>query len=221
MSRGRPFARAPRPLALALGVGALLAACGGPRLLVRGARSAEIAAPPPERAQIVLAMPGSDRDVVTIVDERGRYLGQLGSRTWSRVEVEPGARRLYALVGASAYVVGGTVEGGRTYWAIVETPFARPMRWVAAAPTCEEGRARIGPLRAVEPDPDADRTALERQLGDVPQRILEADRELEAMTTEQRAQRALRASSCEAWTSAQPSGASPPESTPPEAAPAG
>lgn len=169
-----------------------LAACGGPRLMVRDAAERELAPPPAGRARVVLAMPSAHRDVIGVVDERGAYVGQLGSRTWMTIDVEPGEHRYYALVGASAYVVGGTLEAGRTYWAVAETAFGRPLQWVAWAPACDEdASARVAGARAVEPDPAADRAALDRQLGDVPQRILEADRELEAMTEARRAARVL------------------------------
>ncbi|MDQ3032368.1 MAG: hypothetical protein M3Y87_08140 [Myxococcota bacterium] len=169
-----------------------VAACGGPRAMVRDASSREIAAPSEGNARIVLAVPGAQRDVISVVDERGAYLGQLGGRTWTTFEATPGTHRYYALVGASAFVVGGTVEAGRTYWVVAETAFGRPMQWVADVPSCgEDASARIADARAVEPDPAADRAAIDRQLGDIPQRILEADRELEAMTAERRARRAL------------------------------
>ncbi|AKF08767.1 hypothetical protein [Sandaracinus amylolyticus] len=170
-----------------------LAACGAARPLVRDASSREITAPSEGRARVVLAMPGAYRDVISVVDERGQYVGQLAQRTFTTLEVEPGTRRFYALVGASAYVVGGTVEAGRTYWVLAETAgFGRPLRWVAWAPTCaEDPTARLAAVRAVEPDPSADRTALDRALGNVPQRILEADRELETMPEAQRTERVL------------------------------
>src|SRR5690606_24173083 len=152
----------------------VLAGCGGPALAMRDATTPEITPPSEGRARIVLAAPDAFRDVISVVDERGQYLGQLGGRTFTTVEVEPGERRFYALVGANAYVVGGTVEAGRTYWVIAETPFARSLRWVAWSPGCgAEGAERVRGSRAIEPDPAADRAAIERRLGNVPQRILE------------------------------------------------
>jgi hypothetical protein len=169
-----------------------LAACGGPRLLMREASEREVAPPPAGRARVVLAVPSAHRDVIGVVDERGAYVGQLGGRTWMTIDVAPGPHRYYALVGASAYVVGGTLEADRTYWIVAETAFGRPMQWVAWAPACgEDTSARIAGARAVEPDPAADRAALDRQLGDVPQRILEADQELQEMTEQRRAARVL------------------------------
>lgn len=176
-----------------MGVIALvLAACGGPALAMRDASSPELAAPSAGRARIVLAAPDAFRDVISVVDERGRYLGQLGGRTFTTLEVEPGIRRFYALVGANAYVVGGTVEAGRTYWVVAETPFARSLRWVAWSPGCGgEAAERLRGLRALEPDPAADRAAIERRLGNVPQRIMEADQDLARMSEAHRDARVL------------------------------
>lgn len=180
--------------AISIGLVSLaLAACGGPRLMVRDASQREVTPPAEGRARIVLAVPGAHRDVISVVDDRGAYVAQLGGRTWTTFEVEPGTRKYYALVGASAFVVGGTVEAGRTYWVVAETGFGRPMQWVAAEASCDEApSARLAGARAVEPDPEADRALLARQLGDVPQRILEADQELEEMTDARRAARVLR-----------------------------
>jgi len=167
-------------------------ACGGPRLLVRDAPSRAIVPPSPGRARIVLAAPGAYRDVISIVDERGRYLGQLGGRTYTTIEVDPGARRLYALTRADAYVVGGEVEAGHTYFVLAETGLARPFRWLAWTPSCEEREARLREARAIEPDPSADPAAIVRQLGDVPRRVQEAEDELAAMDEAERARRVLR-----------------------------
>jgi hypothetical protein len=171
----------------AIGIGA----CGGPRLMVRDASSRQIAPPSPGRARIVLAAPFDYRDVIGIVDERGRYLGQLGGRTYTSIEVDPGIRRFYALTDADAYVVGGAVEEGRTYFVLAETGLARPFRWLAWVPSCEEREERLRRARAVEPDPAAERSAIVRQLGDVPARLQEADRELAAMSERERARRVL------------------------------
>ncbi|UJR78666.1 hypothetical protein [Sandaracinus amylolyticus] len=201
---------------IALTFAVLLAACGGARPLVRDASSREIAAPSEGRARVVLALPGAYRDVISVVDERGQYVGQLAQRTFTTLEVEPGTRRFYALVGASAYVVGGTVEAGRTYWVVAETAgFGRPLRWMAWAPTCsEDPTARLSGVRAVEPDPDADRAALDRALGNVPQRILEADRELERMPEAQRAERVLQPACVPGAETAPPAAPEPTETEP-------
>lgn len=174
-------------LAMALG------ACGGPRLLMRDVTATEVPAPAEGQARIVFAAPDAYRDVISIVDERGQYLGQLGGRTWFSIDAPPGAHRYYALAGSSSYVVGGTTRAGGTYWVMAETAFPRPLRWVAWSPGCEaSGMSRLTQARAIEPDPRADPGGLlARQLGDVPQRILEADRELEAMPDDQRTQREL------------------------------
>jgi hypothetical protein len=178
-------------------------ACGGPRLLVRDAPSRAIVPPSPGRARIVLAAPGAYRDVISIVDERGRYLGQLGGRTYTTIEVDPGARRFYALTRADAYVVRGEVEAGHTYFVLAETGLARPFRWLAWTPTCEEREARLREARAIEPDPSADPAAIVRQLGDVPRRVQEAEDELAAMDEAERARRVLRpAPDCSADTGA-------------------
>lgn len=199
-----------------LGIGALalaLAGCGGPRLLMRDANSREIAPPSEGRARIVFALPEAYRDVVSFVDDRGQYLGQLGSRTYFQVEVRPGPRRFYALVGASEHTVRGTLEPGRTYWVLAETGFARPFRLFAWAPECgEDPMARLAGVRAVEPDPQADPGGLlARQLGDLPQRILEADAEFEAMSEADRMLRTLRPA---CTTSAEQTGASAPVADP-------
>ena len=175
-----------------------LAACGGPAIAMRDASSSELSAPGEGRARIVLAAPDAFRDVISVVDERGQYVGQLGGRTWTTLEVEPGEHEYYALVGANAYVVGGTVEAGRTYWVVAETPFARSLRWIAWSPGCgPEASERVSGARAVEVDPAADRAAIERRLGNVPQRILEADQDLARMSEAYRAERVLQPA-CEA-----------------------
>lgn len=177
----------------------LLAGCGTPRLLMRSASSREIPPPDQGRARVVLAIPGAHRDVVSVVDERGQYLGQLGARTYFSVSVAPGTRRFYAMVGSSAYVVGGPVEAGRTYWVTGEDSAMRPFRWIAWAPACgADPMARLADARAIENDPQADGGALARQLGNVPQRILEADRELAGLSDAERTLRTLAAPACEA-----------------------
>ncbi len=168
-------------------------ACGGPRLMVRDAAERNIQPPADGHARIVFAVPGSLRDVVSIVDERGNYVGQLGGRTWMTIEVEPGSHRYYAFIDASAWVALGTIEPNRTYWVLAETGLGRSFRWVAWAPECHDDvNARIAGARAVEPDPHADPALLRRQLGNVPQRILEADRELDEMSRVERDARTMR-----------------------------
>ena len=169
-----------------------LTACGGPRLAMRDAAVTTLTAPPEGRARIVLVAPSWQRDVVSLVDERGRYLGQLGARTWTTLDVAPGPHRFYALVGADAYVVEGPVEAGRTYWIVAEHDVLRGMRWIAWEPRCgPEEASRLSDARAIEVDPAADEAAVRHRLGDIPQRILEADRELEAMPDVDRALRHL------------------------------
>lgn len=190
----------------AIGIGIVLGilaasagACGGPRLLMRSASSREIPAPEEGRARVVLALPGASRDVISVLDERGQYLGQLGARTYFTVNVAPGARRFYALADASAYVVGGDLQPGHTYFVVAETSFGRPLRWVAWTPECgADPMTRLTDSRAIEPDPQADPGGmLARQLGNVPQRILEADQELSEMDEGERALRVLHTIVCE------------------------
>lgn len=177
-----------------------LTACGAPRLLMRSASSREIPPPDEGRARVVLAVPGNFRDVLSVVDEHGQYLGQLGAHTYFTVSVAPGNRRFYALVGSSSYVVGGTVEAGRTYWIVGEDALTRPFRWFSSPPECgADPLGRVTGARAIEPDPQADPGGmLARQLGNVPQRILEADQELQAMPESERAPRTLSAPACDA-----------------------
>lgn len=171
----------------------VVAGCGGPRLLVRDASVRDVEPPLEGRARVVFAVPGSLRDVIGIVDERGRPIGQLGGRTFMSIDAEPGNRRFYALVDASAWVVEGTVEPNRTYWVVAEAGLGRPFRWVAWVPDCEaDPRTRLRGVRAVEPDPDADPEIVRRQLGNIPQRILEADEELDEMSRVEREAHTLR-----------------------------
>ena len=191
---------------VALLLGALwLGACGGASLQMRAAARQTVAAPRPDTAQVVFVLPSPFRDVVGLVDERGVYLGQLGARTWTVSQVAPGPHRFYALVGADAHVVHGTLEAGRTYWVVAEHDVLRGLRWVAWEVPCGDDEAgRLRGARAVEVDPAASTESIRRHLGDIPQRMLEADRELEALSASQRALRHL-LPACEVAAVASPS----------------
>ncbi len=174
-----------------------LVACGGATFAMRAAPS-ELSGPASDVARVVFVVTGGTRDPFAWVDERGTYLGQTRGGTYLAIDVAPGAHRFYALRGASAYVVRAeALSGGRTYYvhasagglASASVRALRPRdgdRWSQRA-------GWLASSERVEIDPSADAAALRRQLGNVPQRMLEADAELEAMSDALRAERVLEA----------------------------
>ena len=166
----------------------MLAACGGSTYAMRRTATDDPPAAVEGRAVVVFVMPTSGRDTVSIVDELGVYLGQLRGHAWFARDVTPGDHRFYALEGSSASVVHATgLEAGRTYYLRMEDPVFGLSRFVAGG--CDV-RA-LADTHRTEADPAASETLVLRQLGNVPQRTLEADGRFDRMSGEDRTARTL------------------------------
>jgi hypothetical protein len=165
-----------------------LAACGGSTYAMRPAASDAPPAAIADRAVVVFAMTTSGRDTVSIVDELGAYLGQLRGHAWFVRDFAPGDHRFYALAGSSASLVRATgLQAGHVYMIRMEDPLLGVSRFVAAG--C--GLSPPADAHRVEADPAASDTLIQRQLGNVPQRTLEADGRFDRMSPEDRAARML------------------------------
>lgn len=183
-----------------LGSAALFAAlavtaCGGATFHMRRTASPEITPPSTGHALVVFAMP-SGRDVVTILDQYGVYFGQLRGGHYFAREVDPGPHRFYAVRNVEGHVVHTeALVAGRTYYVVVESPFAAPFR-IRGLPCAEDGAstltARGGELTRVEPDPAVSEEEVRRAIGDEPMRMHEADQRWERLTDTQRSERTLR-----------------------------
>jgi hypothetical protein len=177
----------------------LLAACGGSTYAMR--RSADDAPPAAVdgRAVVIFAMTTSGRDTVSIVDDLGAYQGQLRGHAWFARDFAPGDHRFYAFEGSSAQVVRATaLEPGRVYLVRVEDPIFGVSRFVAAG-------CQLSPpadTHRTETDPAASDANVQRQLGNVPQRTLEADGRFDQMSGEDRTARTLVGSCGETSTAA-------------------
>jgi hypothetical protein len=173
-----------RAIALVL----LLSACGGSTYAMRRTASDDAPAPIEGRAVVVFVMPTGGRDTVSIVDELGVYLGQLRGHAWFARDFAPGDHRFYALEGASASAVRATaLEAGRIYYVRSEDPLLGSSRFVAGG--CDAGAIRDA--HRTEPDPSANEAGVQRQLGNVPQRTLEADARFDRMHDADRTARTL------------------------------
>ncbi len=165
-----------------------LSACGGAYYAMRPAASDDPPVAIEGRALVVFAMPTSGRDTVSVIDELGVYLGQLRGHTWFARDVPPGDHRFYALEGSSAAVVHAVgLEAGRVYYLRMEDPVFGVTRFVAAG--CDA--TSLTGTHRTEPDPAASEAAVRRQLGDIPQRTLEADGRFDRMSGEDRTARTL------------------------------
>ena len=180
-------------LALFASLALLFTTCGGGPYSMRTVMPAAPLGPASaDSAQIVFAC-DTDDHVVSFVDEDGRFLGQVRERSWMAVNVEPGDHRFIALVDASAVRIDAHVEAGRTYFVLAERLFARGFQLRAIKRGSERWilRSRYLGHEHVEIDPEHDAQILRTQLGDVPQRILEGDREWERLTDTERRARTL------------------------------
>lgn len=165
-----------------------LAACGGSTYAMRRAASDDAPAAVEGRAVVVFVMPTGGRDTVSIVDDLGVYLGQLRGHAWFASEVAPGDHRFYALEGSSSSVVrASALEAGRVYYVRMEDPVFGLSRFVAGG--CDA--SALHETHRTEADPAASETNVQRQLGNVPQRALEADGRFDRMSGEDRTARTL------------------------------
>jgi hypothetical protein len=182
-----PTTRLGAALSVALGLG--LAACGGGSTYAM--RRSATDAPPVTtegHATVVFVMTTEGRDTVSLVDDLGSYLGQLRGHAWFAAEVAPGDHRFYALEGSSASVVRATaLEAGRVYFVRMEDPVFGLSRFVSAG--CDA--SVLAGSHRTEADPAASQTSVQRQLGNVPQRALEADGRFDRMSGEDRTARTL------------------------------
>lgn len=169
-------------------VSLMLAACGGSTYAMRRSATDDPATAVEGRAVVVFVMPTDGRDTVSIVDELGVYLGQLRGHAWFSRDVAPGDHRFYALEGSSASVIhASALEAGRVYFVRMEDPVFGVSRFVANG--CD-ARA-LADTHRTEADPAASETNVQRQLGNVPQRTLDADGRFDRMSGEDRAARTL------------------------------
>lgn len=181
-----PTIRARAVLAIVFGLA--LAACGGSTYAMRRAPTDDAPAAVEGSAVVVFVMPTSGRDTVSIVDDLGVYLGQLRGHAWFSVLVTPGDHRFYALEGSSASVVRATaLEAGRVYFVRMEDPVFGVSRFLAGG--CDA--SALADTHRTEADPAASETNVRRQLGNVPQRTLEADGRFDRMSGEDRTARTL------------------------------
>ena len=163
-------------------------ACGGAAYHMRPSTDVSPPASVDGQAVVVFAMPGDGRDVVTIADEFGVLLGQLRGHTWFARQVPPGDHRFYAFVGSSAYAVrGAELEAGRVYYVEMVDPPLGTIRFLARG--CAE--ATLGTAAPRELDPTISDATLRAQVGNIPQRSLEGDRELARMSAADQAARTL------------------------------
>jgi hypothetical protein len=174
-------------LALSLAV-LVLSACGGAAYHMRPSSGPTPPTPVEGRAVVVFVMPADGRDVVTIADEHAAFLGQLRGHQWFAADVAPGDHRFYAYAGSSAYVVPATqLEAGRVYYVEMIDPLLGNARLVARGCVA----ATLGTATRAELDPAVDESTIRAQVGNIPQRALEADRELTRMTATEQAARTL------------------------------
>jgi hypothetical protein len=166
----------------------VLSACGGSTYAMRRAATDDAPAAIEGRAVVVFVMPTSGRDTVSIVDELGVYLGQLRGHAWFAHDFPPGDHRFYALEGASAAAVHATaLEAGRVYYVRSEDPLLGSSRFLAGG--CDANA--IHDAHRTEAEPTARESTIQRQLGNVPQRTLEADARFDRLPEADRTARTL------------------------------
>jgi hypothetical protein len=163
-------------------------ACGGAAYHMRTSREPS----PPDAIEgsaiVVFVMPGDGRDVITIANEHGELVGELRGRSWFPATTTPGDHRFYAFSGSSAYLVRATaLEAGRVYYVEMVDPLLGSSRFLARGCVA----ATLGAAHRTELDPAFTELALRRQVGNIPQRMLEADHELERMGEADQAARTL------------------------------
>ncbi|MBX7196879.1 MAG: hypothetical protein K1X94_32815 [Sandaracinaceae bacterium] len=180
-------------VAIGLGVwGAGLAGCGAGAFHMRAARDAVTIGQPPEgRAQIVFFMPGRSREVAGLVDQRGTYYGQIRAETVLVRDVPPGRYRFYAIRERNGYAVDvPLLAAGQTAYIGGVDPLITSFVWRSMS-GCDaeaiEARRSLSTLARMEPDPDVPLETILRELGDIPRRTGEADRDLDAMSGAHRA----------------------------------
>lgn len=218
-------------LAALMLAGAGLGCGGGGAFHMRAAQgAATIGAPGDGRAQVVFLMPERSRDVVSIVDQRGTYYGQLRAETSFVVDVPPGRYRFYAIRDRNGYAVDvPLLQAGQTAYVGGVDPLITGFVWRSFTGCDVEStraRAALSNVARMEPDPAVSQSTVITEIGDIPRRTGDADRELDAMNAENRALRTVgaddlaRGGRCDA---SAPSTTSGDEAPPPveEAPPAG
>ncbi len=190
-------------LGMAAGLALAATGCGGAGFHMRAATTpASFGSPPEGRAQLVLVIPGRSRDVVSVVDQRGSYYGQLRGETVLVRDIAPGSYRFYAIRSANSYVVDvPLIAAGQTAYVGGADPVFTSFVWRSLEgcdETSVEARAALPTLARIEPDPAVSIDTVLAQLGDIPRRVAEADRDLAAMTERERALRTIDAAALEA-----------------------
>lgn len=173
-----------------------LIGCGGGAFHMRAARDAvTVGTPPDGRAQVVFAIPARSRGVVNIVDQRGTYYGQLRAESSLVIDVPAGRYRFYAIRDRNGYAVDvPLLQAGQTAYVGGVDPLLGSFVWrsftgcdVAAV----EARTALATSARLEPDPAVSQDTVIAEIGDIPRRTGEADRDLDAMNAEDRALRTV------------------------------
>jgi hypothetical protein len=181
---------------------ALLAGCGTGPFHMRAARDAVTIGRPPEgRAQVVFFMPERVRDVAAIVDQRGTYYGQIRGETVLVRDVPAGRYRFYAIRDRNGFAVDVPyLVAGQTAYVGGIDPLLTSFVWRSMS-GCDEAavtaRAALPALARIEPDPDIALDTVLTEIGDIPRRTGEADRDFDQMTEQQRTLRTVDAASLE------------------------
>lgn len=180
----------------------LLTGCGAGAFHMRAARdSVTIGRPPEGRAQVVFFMPERARDVAAIVDQRGTYYGQIRGETVLVRDVPAGRYRFYAIRERNGFAVDVPyLAAGQTAYVGGIDPLLTSFVWRSMS-GCDaaavEARAALPTLARIEPDPDVALDTVLTEIGDIPRRTGEADRDFDQMAEEQRALRTVDAASLE------------------------
>ncbi|MDW8245019.1 MAG: hypothetical protein RMJ84_00435 [Sandaracinaceae bacterium] len=144
---------------------------------------------PSGKARVFFLAEGDLRGPVHVFDQRGTYYGAIGSGQVLVCDLEPGRYRFYAIRERNGYAVEvPSISQGQVAYIGAADPLFGSLEW-RSLNGCDERskRARQAALRLtrVEKNERAEEVALQ-ELGDVPRRIAEADRDLEQLPPNQR-----------------------------------
>ena len=169
---------------------------GGGAFHMRAAQGAATIGTPPEgRAQVVFTIPERSRDVVSIVDQRGTYYGQLRAETSFVVDVAPGRYRFYAIRDRNGYAVDvPLLEAGQVAYVGGIDPLITGFVWrsfTGCDVDATRARSALSSVARMEPDPAVSSSTAIAEIDDLPRRTGEADRQLDAMNAADRALRTV------------------------------
>ncbi len=177
-------------------VAASIGCGGGGAFHMRAAQGAATIGTPPEgRAQVVFTIPERSRDVVSIVDQRGTYYGQLRAETSFVVDVPPGRYRFYAIRDRNGYAVDvPLLQAGEVAYVGGVDPLITGFVWRSFTGCDVEStraRAALSTVARMEPDPAVSQATVIAEIDDIPRRTGDADRQLDAMNAQDRALRTV------------------------------